>query len=221
MRFVPTSEKKRMHVAETARLDSHAAATLRYIRASMDAAASLALPGSTALSAGSIGLVAAVVSSLPDFGRYWLIIWLVAAFVAASVGSVLLLRHSPADALTISGSPVRKFAMCFLPSLAAGAVLTGVHWMYGNVQAIPGTWLILYGCALIGASAVTMQFIGMVGGGFFALGVLALFVPAQWHMSLLGLGFGALHLLLGCLIGRAGDRSKATTSARASTKAST
>lgn len=205
-----------MHAAETARLDSHAAATLRYIRASMDAAASLALPGSTALTAGSIGLLAAITSSLPDLGRYWLIIWLVAALVAASVGSVLLLRNSPADALTISGSPVRKFAMCFLPSLAAGAVLTGVHWMYGNVQAIPGTWLILYGCALIGASAVTMQFIGAVGGGFFVLGVLALFAPVEWQIFFLGLGFGALHILLGYLIGRAGGRSKTRASTRTS-----
>lgn len=205
-----------MHAAETARLDSHAAATLRYIRASMDAAASLALPGSTALTAGSIGLLAAIISSLPDFGRYWLMIWLAAALVAASVGSVLLLRNSPADALTISGSPVRKFAMCFLPSLAAGAVLTGVHWMYGNMQAIPGTWLILYGCALIGASAVTMQFIGVVGGGFFVLGVLALFAPAEWQIFFLGLGFGALHILLGYLIGRVGGRSKARASTRTS-----
>lgn len=210
---MPTSEKKRMHAAETARLDSHAAATLRYIRASMDAAASLALPGSTALTAGSIGLLAAIISSLPDFGRYWLIVWLVAALVAASVGSVLLLRNSPADALTISGSPVRKFAMCFVPSLAAGAVLTGVHWKYGNMQAIPGTWLILYGCALIGASAVTMQFIGVVGGGFFVLGVLALFAPAEWQIFFLGLGFGALHMLLGYLIGRVGNRSNARASA--------
>ena len=202
-----------MHAAEMARLDSHAAATLRYIRASMDAAASLALPGSTAMTAGGIGLLAAIVSSLPDFGRYWLIIWLAAAFVAASVGSVLLLRNSPDEALTISGSPIRKFAMCFLPSLAAGAVLTGVLWVYGNVQAIPGTWLILYGCALISASAVTKQFIGGIGGGFFILGVLALFAPAAWQMFLLGLGFGALHILLGFLIGRAGDRSRAQASA--------
>jgi hypothetical protein len=202
--LVPTSQKKRMHAGEAVRIDSHAAATLRYIRASMDAAASLALPGSTAMTAGGIGLLAALVSSLPGLAGHWLIIWLVAAFIAASVGSVLLLRNSSAEALTISGSPVRKFAMCFLPSLAAGAVLTGVHWTYGNVQAIPGTWLILYGCALISASAATMQLLSFVGAGFFGLGVLALFVPAELHIFLLGLGFGALHILLGYLIGRAG-----------------
>lgn len=197
-----------MHAGEAVRIDSHAAATLRYIRASMDAAASLALPGSTAMTAGSIGLVAALVSSLPGLAAHWLIIWLVAAVIAASAGSFLLLRNSSAEALTISGSPVRKFAMCFLPSLAAGAVMTGVHWNYGNEHAIPGTWLILYGCALISASAATMQLISFIGAGFFVLGVLALFAPSELQIFLLGLGFGALHILLGYLIGRAGKAAE-------------
>jgi hypothetical protein len=58
-----------------------------------------------------------------------------------------------------------------------------------------------------------MQFIGAVGGGFFVLGVLALFAPAEWQIFFLGLGFGALHMLLGCLIGRAEGRGKARASA--------
>jgi hypothetical protein len=205
---VSTPEKKRMHAGEAVRIDSHAAATLRYIRASMDAAASLALPGSTAMTAGGIGLLAALVSSLPGLAAHWLIIWLVAAVIAASAGSFLLLRNSSAEALTISGSPVRKFAMCFLPSLAAGAVMTAVHWSYGNEHAIPGTWLILYGCALISASAATMQLISFIGAGFFGLGVLALFAPSELQIFLLGLGFGALHILLGYLIGRTGKAAE-------------
>lgn len=194
-----------MHASEATRIDSHAAATLRYIRASMDAAASVAVPGSTAVVAGGIGLLAALISSLPMMSAYWLVVWLLAAVVAASIGTVLLLRNSPAGAMTISGSPVRKFAVCFLPAIAAGAVLTGVHWLNGEQQAIPGTWLLLYGCALMAASAATLALIGFVGGGFFILGVLALLVPAQLHIFLLGLGFGALHILLGYLIGRAGN----------------
>jgi hypothetical protein len=202
---VATSENKGMHADQATRIDSHAASTLRYIRASMDAAASVAVPGSTAIAAGSVGLLAALVASLPDVGGHWLIVWLVAAVVAGGIGSVLLLRHAPADALTISGSPIRKFAVSFLPSLAAGAVLTGVHWTNGNLQAVPGTWLILYGCALLAASATTTQPIGSVGGGFFALGAIGLFAPMESQMILLGIGFGVLHILLGYLIGFAGD----------------
>jgi hypothetical protein len=105
--------------------------------------------------------------------------------------------------LTISGSPFRKFALGFVPSVAAGAVLTGVHWYYGNVQMIPGTWLILYGCALIAASAATRQVMSFIGAGFFMFGVIALFAPPALQMALLGLGFGGLHFLLGYMIGRA------------------
>lgn len=201
---VSTLKKKRMHARDAVRMDSHAAATLSYIRASMDAAASLAVPGSSAMTAGAVGLVATLLSSVPGLAEHWLIIWLLAACVAASAGGVLLLRNSSPDALTISGSPVRKFALGFAPSIAAGAVMTGVHWYYGNVHMIPGTWLILYGCALIAASVVTMQIMSFIGAGFFMFGVIALFAPAWLQMSLLGLGFGGLHLLLGYMIGRSG-----------------
>jgi hypothetical protein len=195
-----------MHAGNAVHIDSHAVATLRYIRASMDAAASLAVPGSSALAAGSVGLFAAVISSIPGLREHWLGVWIVAAFVAASIGTVLLVRHSSAEALTIAGSPARRFALCFVPSLFAGAVLTAVHWLDGNVDAIPGTWLILYGCALVAASAATIRLIGYVGAGFFAVGLIAFFAPTELHIFLLGVGFGALHLLLGYLIGRAGSR---------------
>jgi hypothetical protein len=193
-----------MHASNTVHIDSHAAATLRYIRASMEAAASVAVPGSAAIAAGIVGVLAALVSSISGLREYWLIIWLIAAFIAAGLGSVLLLRQSPLDALTIAGSPVRKFALCLLPSLFAGAVMTGVLWSHGTVQAIPGTWLILYGCALIAASAVAAQIMGLVGGLFVVAGLLALLIPRELQTFVLGLGFGGLHLLLGFMIGRAG-----------------
>jgi hypothetical protein len=193
-----------MHATNTVHIDSHAAATLRYIRASMDAAASVAVPGSAAITAGIVGVLAALVSSISGLREYWLIIWLIAAFIAAGLGSVLLLRQSPLDALTIAGSPVRKFVLCLLPSLFAGAVMTGVLWSHGNLQAIPGTWLILYGCALIAASAVAAQIMGLVGGLFCIAGLLALLMPSELQTFMLGLGFGGLHMFLGFMIGRAG-----------------
>jgi hypothetical protein len=75
---------------------------------------------------------------------------------------------------------------------------------------IPGTWLILYGCALIAASAATIQVMTFIGAGFFMFGAIALFAPAALQMALLGLGFGGLHLLLGYMIGRASASSGRT-----------
>jgi hypothetical protein len=191
-----------MRSANTVQIESHAAATLRYIRASMDGAASLAVPGSAGIAMGSIGLLAMALSSAPGLREHWLGIWLAAAAVAAGVGLPLITQPSSLRGLTLSGTPVRKFALCLLPSLFAGVVMTAVHWSYGNFHAIPGTWLLLYGCALISASVATMRTIAVMGAAFVALGLVALLLRSDFQVYVLGAGFGGLHILFGLLIGR-------------------
>ena len=188
-----------MHSANTVQLDSHAAATLSYIRASMESAASLAVPGSTGIASGVIGLLATIVSSIPALRPHWLIVWLVAAVFAAVAGGALLFRQAP----------IRRFAIALLPSLFAGAVMTAVLWAGDNPRAIPGMWLLLYGCGLIAASTTTGRSIGILGGSFTAAGLLALALPAGLQIPLLGVGFGGLHLVFGYLTYRAGHGSEA------------
>ncbi len=184
-------------------MDSHAAATLRYIRASMDAAGSVVVPGSTAAVAGAFGLIAAALSSMPHWREAWLIVWIAVAIVTATVGGLLLLRHSPAGTLTIAGSPIRKFVLCFAPPIGGGAVLTAVLWAHDYQQLIPGTWLVLYGCAQISASVAARAQLAVTGTGFILIGIAAFIAPPASHMLLLALGFGALHLLLAYLIAKA------------------
>jgi hypothetical protein len=191
--------KKTMHSADTVQLDSHAAATLRYIRASMESAASLAVPGSMGIASGIVGLVATIVSTIPAMRPYWLIVWLAAAVVAAVAGGALLFRQMP----------VRRFAIALLPSLFAGAVLTAVLWSSDNLRVIPGMWLLLYGCGLIAASTTTARSIGILGSAFVATGLLALLLPESLQIPLLGVGFGGLHILFGYLTYRAGHGSEA------------
>lgn len=187
-----------MHSANTVQLDSHAAATLRYIRTSMESAASLAVPGSTGIASGLVGSLATLVSLIPAVRPYWLIVWLVAAAIAAVAGGALLFRQAP----------IRRFALGLLPSLFAGAVLTAVLWSSGNVRAIPGTWLLLYGCGLIAASTATAKSIGILGASFVATGLLALLLPDSAQIPMLGVGFGGLHILFGYLVRRAGHGSE-------------
>lgn len=187
-----------MHSADTVQLDSHAAATLRYIRASMESAASLAVPGSTGIASGVVGLAATLVSSVPAVRPHWLIVWLVAAVVAAVAGGVLLFRQAP----------LRRFAIGLLPSLFAGAVMTAVLWSSDNLRAIPGTWLLLYGCGLTAASTATGKSIGILGASFVATGLLALVLPDGAQIPMLGVGFGGLHLGFGYLVRRAGHGSE-------------
>jgi hypothetical protein len=193
-----------MQSANAVRIDSHAAATLRYIRASMDAAASVAVPGSAGIAMGSIGLLAMVASSAPGLRDYWLGVWLVAAFLGGGVGFALMTRPASLRGLSLYGTPLRKFALGLFPALFGGAVMTAVHWSNGNLHAIPGTWLLLYGCALISASIAATRMIAAMGVSFVALAVLTLLAPESLQMLLLGSGFGGLHMLFGFLIGRNG-----------------
>jgi hypothetical protein len=193
-----------MQSANTVQLDSHAAATLRYIRASMESAVAFSVPGSTGIASGVVGLLAAIVSSVPSLGAHWLIVWLLAAVVAAVVGGALLLRQPSLSSLTIGGAPIRRFFIGLLPSLFAGAVMTWVLWMNAGERMIPGTWLLLYGCGLVAASAATTRAIGILGASFVASGLLALVLPQAWQIAMLGVGFGGLHIVFGYLMGRAG-----------------
>lgn len=189
-------------MANTVHLDSHAAATLKYIRATMEGAASLAVPGSAGIALGIIGLIAAGLSSMSGLREHWFKIWMLASLLAAGVGSALVVRQSSLRSLRLVGTPLGKFAMCLIPPIAAGLVLTCVNWFAHNTHAIPGTWLLMYGCALIAASTVTLRVIAVLGALFAALGVAAFMLPEAAQVHLLGAGFGALHIIFGIIIGR-------------------
>ena len=202
--IVPKQNHQIVQRPNPVHIDTHAAASLRYIRASMESATSFAVPGSAGIAMGSVGLLTAALSSAPSMHPYWLLIWLTAALVAAALGGSLLVRPSSLRGLTLAGSPIHRFALCLLPSLFAGAILTAVHWYYGNMPAIPGTWLLLYGCALVASSVSTTRTIGVMGGLFIGLSLLAFVLPENLQILVLGIGFGGLHILFGILIGRMG-----------------
>lgn len=191
-----------MPASNTVQIDSHAVATLRYIRASIDAASALTVPGSAAIAVGVIGIVAAALSSVPALQDDWLILWLAAAVVATVAGGALMASQS-SPRLALGGAPLRKFALCELPALFAGGIMTAVHVHYGNPHAIAGTWLILHGCGLVSASAVTNRTIGMLGAAFVAFGLIALALPDDFQIFLLGAGFGGLHIVFGLYMRRA------------------
>jgi hypothetical protein len=191
-----------MQSANAVRIDSQAVATLRYIRESMDAATSVAVPGSAGIAMGIVGLLAMVMCSAPGLREFWLGIWLASAALAGGLGFALVTRPASLRGLLLYGTPLRRFALGLFPSLLGGAVMTGVHWSHGNLHAIPGTWLLMYGCALISASVAATRTIAVMGGAFVALGLLTLFLPDGMQIYLLGAGFGGLHVLFGLLIGR-------------------
>jgi len=191
----------------SAAIERRALGTLAYIRASIESSGSLDVPGMAGIVMGSIGILAAIVVSLPRFAAHWLWIWLVAAAVALLLGGALVARQIAQRGQSRYLGPVRKFMLCLCPALLAGAVLTWVLVSAGMSGVIPGMWLLLYGCAVLSASTVTSAAIArpvcVMGALFAVLGILTFVLPAAAHTAMLGLGFGVLHILFGILIGRA------------------
>lgn len=187
-------------------IESRALGTLAYIRRSIDSSGTMAVPGMAGIVMGIIGIAATIAASVPRGIAHWLQIWLVAAVVALAVGGATMARQATASGHVRYLGPVRKFLLCLCPALFAGAVLTFLLWSTNVTQFIPGVWLLLYGCAVLSASTVTiartMRLISIMGVLFMLLGLLAFVAPPRMHTAILGLGFGALHTLFGVLIGR-------------------
>lgn len=180
-------------------MDAHAQAALRHIRSSMDAATLVVTPGSAGIVIGLVGVVAALLAAGP-FRSHWLLIWLAAAPLAALLGATIMARQQRLQGRTLFGPSGRRFVLCLAPALMAGAVLTAADVHDGNVRVVPGTWLLLYGSAVMAASATTVRLVAWFGGLFVLLGIAALLSPVSTHNLILGVSFGGLHLLFGAYL---------------------
>src|SRR5579859_3564919 len=187
-------------------IETRALGTLAYIKRSIESSGSMAVPGTAGVVMGSIGILAAIAASMRPWASHWLAIWALAGAVAFLGGGALMTREATQLGHARYLGPVRKFLMCLCPALLAGAVLTFVLWRTDSTGLIPGVWLLLYGCAVLSASTVTiprtMRLICFMGVLFMSLGVLAFAAPPGFHTLILGLGFGGLHSIFGILIGQ-------------------
>ncbi len=196
----------KLHTNDAIPIESRALGNIAYIRASIDSSNSMPVPGMAGIVMGVIGTAAALVTSVPQIAPYWLPIWLVAAASALSVGGAMMARETAQRGHARYLGPVRKFLFCLCPALLAGAVLTAVLWRAGVEELIPGMWLLLYGCAVLSASTVTLpntrRLLCIMGTLFSLTGLGAFITPSGWKTLILGLGFGVLHGAFGVLIGR-------------------
>ncbi|HMK85676.1 MAG TPA: hypothetical protein VK437_06945 [Steroidobacteraceae bacterium] len=187
-------------------IETRALGTLAYIRTAIESSSFLVVPGTAGVVMGSIGVLAAIIASMPRWAAHWPLIWMTAAGIAFLVGAALMAREAAQSGHARYLGPVRKFLLCLCPALFAGVVLTMVLRHVGLEGLLPGTWLLLYGCAVLSASTVTiarcMRLLCIMGALFVALGLLAFLAPRAGHTVILGAGFGALHIAFGLLLGR-------------------
>jgi len=184
------------------RIDDHALDNLRYIREAMErSAAFTSIPGWGGVVIGATALAATAIAGQTE-PRWWMIVWLAEAVVAAAVGVIsMVLKARRAQTPFMSGA-ARRFFVSYSAPLIAGALLTWGIAAAGRYELLPGLWLLLYGTAFVSSGAFSIRVIPVMGVCFMVLGCAALLVPFPVGNWLMGAGFGGLHLIFGFLIAR-------------------
>jgi hypothetical protein len=206
MRMRDTVVKMSRRAGEPAAMPSvgqHAEENLRFIRRTMERSSTFtAVPGVGGAAMGAVGLAAAVLAANQSSAERWLIVWLMAAAVAVSIGVVAVWRKAARLGAPLAGPVGRRFAMSLAAPLVAGAALTWAVWMSGDQGLIPAVWLLLYGTGVLGGGAFSVAAVRLLGVAFMALGVAALVTPPAWGNVWLGVGFGVLHIVCGLYIAK-------------------
>jgi len=184
-------------------LGDRALDNLSYIRATMERAGSFtSVPGWGSVAVGVTALVAAWIAAQQRLDAAWLAVWLVEAVVGVAIGGAAMVWKARAANDSLLSGPGRRFGLAFLPPLLVGGLLTIALHQAGLFQAMPGTWLLLYGTAVITAGAFSVRVVPLMGLCFTLLGAAALFAPTRWWPWFMALGFGGLHIVFGWIIAR-------------------
>ena len=189
--------------AEPIGLHTHAIDNLRYIRQTMESAnAFTAVPGWGGVGMGLTALAAAVVAEWLAPHDMWLPVWLLEGTVALVIGMIAMFQKSKSVGLPLWSAPARKCAFSFIPPMVAGGLLTLAMWRSGHPELIAGTWLLLYGTAVITGGAFSVRAIPLMGILFLLGGAAGLFMPLAWQNLWLGACLGGLHMGFGFYIAR-------------------
>lgn len=184
-------------------LHAHAMDNLRFIRETMENAGSFtAVSGWGQVAIGLTALAAAVIASRQATAGAWLATWIVEAGVALGVGSFWIVRKARRTALSFNSAPGRKAAICFAPPLVCGALLTPALYNSGGRALLPGTWLLLFGVAVVTGGAMSVKIVPLMGFVVMAIGAAALFTPPAWGDAFMAAGFGLVLIGFGVVIAR-------------------
>lgn len=186
---------------QPAALERRAADNLRFIRDTMERAASFtAVPGWGGVAMGSTAILAGYVA-LARPAREQFSIWVAEAVLALLIGCIAVRRKSKRMSLSLHSRAARRALLSFMPPLIAGAVLTPVLYRADTFGVLPGLWLLLYGAAVVTGGAFSVRIVPVMGLCFMLIGAFAIAAPA-WGNFFLMLGFGGLQIVFGVLIAR-------------------
>jgi hypothetical protein len=183
--------------------------SLAVIRETLERTAQFtALPGRGIMLVGVTALVtSALAAQYSHWISRWMAIWIAEAIIAASIAVIAGYRKANRLGLPLWTGPGRRMIVALAPPLAAGAALTLAlylnNYQFRLATMVPGTWLLLYGVALMAAGAHSVPPIPVMGAAFLVLGAVVLVANAPFLMnSAMAVGFGGLHLGFGWYIAK-------------------
>lgn len=203
MAKVQALRKEDNQAGEPVNIGERAIDNLQFIRETMERSVVFtSVPGYGGMLMGATAIGAAIIAhNQPRIGD-WLIVWLVEAGLAFSIGLFALWQKAKNSNVSLASTPAKKFASAFAPPLVAGIILTALFYYRGFFAFLPCVWLTLYGTAVVTGGAYSVRIVPIVGWIFVALGAVAAFSPASWGSLLMALGFGVLHIVFGLIVAR-------------------
>jgi hypothetical protein len=176
---------------------------LAFIRDTMEAAGAFtAVSGWGMVAVGFIATIAATIASAQSSVLNSLGVWIAAAILAPAVMLFAIVRKARKAHMPLLSGPARKFVLSFSPPMLVGALLTIVLYRAGLSTIIPGTWLLLYGTAVVAGGAFSVKIVPVMGFFFMLAGTIAVFAPPAWNDWIMAAAFGGLHIGFGIPIAR-------------------
>jgi len=188
---------------EPPEMQARAMDNLSYIRGMMERAATFtAVSGFGQIVIGITAIVAALVAGRQALPWARVATWVAEAGIAAGLSVASMTVKSHAANVPLLSGPLRKLILSFSPAMFAGAVLTAVFVRQGQYALLPGSWMLLYGAAVVSAGTYSVSSVPVMGAAFMACGAVAFVAPESWTTPLMITSFGGLHIVFGAWIAR-------------------
>jgi hypothetical protein len=196
-------QKEKNEPNEPVNIGDRAIDNLKFIRETMERSTVFtSVPGYGGILMGATAIVAAYIAHSQIFIRDRLTVWLTEACLAFFIGLLAMWQKTKISKTSLFSTPARKLLMNSLPPMLCGVFITLGLWRLGHFEAMIPVWILTYGAAVVCGGAFSVKAVPLMGWCFIALGAIAFFLPVSLGNVMMGLSFGALHIVFGFIIGR-------------------
>ncbi len=201
---IPQTDEKQPEFLHGRAMDN-----LSYIRDAMATSKSFTgVPGWGMVAMGVVALIGGWLATR-NHAYQWAETWFAVGVIGCTIGVAAMALKSRQRKTPVLLGPGRKFMLNFCPPVLAGCVLSEIFYEQRLFHFMPGTWLLLYGAAVINGGAFSVALVPIMGVCFMLIGAVTFFLPdtalavsgvVYPYDIALAIGFGGLHIIFGIII---------------------